>query len=141
MAVKKFNPHMPLAQVRQVMRMTVLAGKRVNCPVCEKSVKMNRRSLSETQVVALTALSLHGGEASFRELMGRSDGEMAKLVHWVVIEPGSRGKGAITRRGTAFVNGHAKVQKYIHTYNGNLQYMSGKKVGVDDYLQQGQEDS
>jgi len=118
------------------------------CPCCAQLVKLYQRQIYYAPAKALIELyHLNRVEPGFHHLrelnpdIGGSD--FSKLKHWGLIEkepinddPKKRTSGMwkITPLGELFVEDRAKVHKYAHIFNDNLEMMSGPAVGIREVL-------
>lgn len=144
-----------IAEAKEMLRKNLTEG--VECPCCKQFVKMYRRGITSSMAVGLIQLykydRKHPGEhvhvATYLESIPgmrgipRLTGDFAKLEHWGLTEPlsqkrddGSKRNGyhRITKLGRMFVEGSARVGKYVMIYNGKVYGNGDETVDIKQAL-------
>ena len=125
------------------------------CPCCGQTVKLYRRALQSSMVMALIALHRAGPDWQHlpsllsEKIVGPTTrgGDWSKLVFWGFIEPrpekredGSARAGwwRITDAGLAFVNGALSAPAAVYLYNQTFYgFDTRKQVTVEEALGKG----
>ncbi|HKS27793.1 MAG TPA: hypothetical protein VJS44_08235 [Pyrinomonadaceae bacterium] len=104
------------------------------CSECGAKVREYRQHLSKPLVAGLVALYRVGGESKLEALnltLSQSN-NFQKLRYWELVEKGKSGVWTITRKGLAFVEGRALIQKVVRTFRGKREAYEGPYVSIGD---------
>jgi hypothetical protein len=116
----------------------------VDCPCCDRPVKVRKRKINSTMAKALVSLYNAGGEDRFihcPSLPGDTH-EVSQLEWWGLVtesddtrEDGGRaGYWKLTRRGVRFVKGEISVTAFALVYRAKRQEHEGPQVFIQDCL-------
>jgi len=121
------------------------------CPCCKQMAKIYRRKLNAGMAQTLIRMYKHvrfdESQCNMNAFMHvpslpGDNHEASQLVWWGLIaeerrerEDGGRaGWWRITYSGRLFVNGHVRVRKYAHVYDGVCLKLDGPEVNIRDCL-------
>lgn len=111
------------------------AGDLSYCPCCGQAVKRYARSISSSQIKAMSMIADSIGGMTSAQIMQRSKqggGDYAKLAAWGLLDQNSAtGYWHITDKGRDFLNGEIQVPKYVFFYNGRVLGRSTELVDVN----------
>lgn len=142
---KSFHPGMGIAEAKDLLGEMLGAGEAIECPTCEQTAKVYKRTLYATSTRELIRFYQESGREWGRpiDLAGSNSPDMVKAVYWGLLEKeeGRRADGSprvgtwrITTAGEEFIKGNLMIQKYARVYNGKCLGLTGPDVSVRDCL-------
>ena len=130
--------HTTGAQARAELRDALVAGESSTCPCCDQFVKLYRRKLNSGMAHSLVSLWKQARQyyVHVPSTMGKSDGDIAKLRYWELIEshPEQSGYWRVTELGEQFVTGQITVPSHVLLYNNRFLGLDGDSVSIEDCL-------
>jgi hypothetical protein len=135
------EPMTSLGTARETLRGRLAAGKATRCPCCGGTSKVYARGLYDKMVAGLAAIAdaePRGiGNATQLRLVG--GGDVAKLVHWRLIERDTNtGHWRATVDGLAFLRGELAVPHRALIYGDTLIGMdSSRMINVHEVKSKG----
>lgn len=119
-----------LFEVKEWLQEQLDEGAGVECPCCGQYARIYRRKLNANMAASLIKAHMRAGSDWFHAptVLGRNDGEFAKLHHWGLVEEerrlrldgGRAGWWRITWAGVLFVKGMVTVPSHADLYAGRL---------------------
>jgi len=121
----------------------------VMCPCCGRYVREYRRTITSSMALGLIEVAKwydannvpSSSTVHVEKMLAKTTlpvsarGDVAKLVHWGMLAHAStEGYYRLTETGRAFVNGTARVQKYVWIYNKDPQGFEGDMIGIEEAL-------
>lgn len=121
----------PLSEVREWLQDQVNNGDGAECPCCGQYARIYRRKLNSNMAASLIRAWLAVGANQWFHaptVLGRNDGEFAKLHYWGLVEEerrlrpdgGRAGWWRITLAGVLFVKGMVTAPSHAELYAGRL---------------------
>ena len=121
--------------------------KGVECPCCERFVKVYTKSLNSSVASVLIAMYKNGSEWVHvnEEIRPRSGGQFSIAKDWGLIEQKEKegediekkrvsGYWRLTVKGRQFVRDEILIPKYIRTLNGEILEFSSDLISIRDSL-------
>lgn len=114
------------------------------CPCCGQYARRYRRKLNSNMAASLIRAHVAAGDHWFHAptVLGRNDGELAKLRYWGIVEEerklrpdgGRAGWWRITLSGKLFVKGMTRVPAHVLIYDGRLLKLDESSGRVNIYM-------
>jgi hypothetical protein len=116
----------------------------VDCPCCDRLVKIYNRKINTTQARGLILMARQADEWLHLPTLvrGGDSGEVSRCAHWGLVDEldvkrddgGRAGFWRLTAKGRLFVQGRIKVPKYARIYDGECLGLTGDLVSIRDAL-------
>lgn len=135
----------PLFEVKEWLEEQLDNGG-AECPCCGQYARRYRRKLNSNMAASLIKAWCVAGDEWFHAptVLGRNDGELAKLRYWGLVEEerrarpdgGRAGWWRVTPQGKIYVKGHTSVPAHALIYDGQLLRLdaSSGRVTIHDAL-------
>jgi hypothetical protein len=126
-------------QARTRLMGRVMAGDRVDCPVCQQRAALYARSINATMASQLAKLVENGGWMQSREIelgVTSGDRDFHKLRFWGLVASDGASNWIATKEGHAFVAGRTTVPAKVFLYANEPVASTKERVAFADCLKQ-----